>query len=236
MFWAKKQKVQLPLMASAGTAPQQVIIPAVTTVHMPSNIKMKGPSEIPGLVQKHLITEYKMDPDLVTIFKAVIRKNIEGEKRYDIRIFDESESKVKNVNVKNYSTLDEYPSLVIYEGIFDEQLKFVELDERKKVNCDVPLLSESEIQSEIESLVEPGSTVFFYQARGPKYGGPLGSGASLVELNPEFQNKKKKKYIVYAVDVDGMEPVESSKEKLFQFNKSKELAQWIKDAHHKRKY
>lgn len=242
MFWKKKQLIHAPVMASTRIATPLVMTPAAARAKMPEKIgmekpvKLPGPREIPGLVQKHLVTEYKMAPDLATILKAVVRKNEEEEKRYDIRIFDEAESTVKRVTVKNYTTLDEHPSLIIYEGSVDEQSKLVKLEERKKVNYNVPLLSEAEILSRIENLGEPGSSVFFYQARGPANGGPLGRGAALVELNPAFPNKRQKKYILYTANVDGMEPVASGKEKLMQSNKSKELAKWIKEAHHERRY
>jgi hypothetical protein len=244
MFWKKKQMVEVPVAASSRTAIPLATTPVTAKVQMPSKMKeegskaakLPGPREIPDPVQRCLITEYKMDPDLATILKSVVRKNAEGEKSYDIRIFDEAESLVKKVDVKNYSTLDDYPSLILYEGSFDEQSKLVKLDERRKVNYDVPLLSGSEILNKIESMSEPGSTVFFYQARGPASGGPLGRGAAMVELNPEFQNKKQKRYILYTVNVDGMEPVLSSKDKLMQSDNSKELAKWIKEAHHERTY
>ncbi len=35
--------------------------------------------------------------------------------------------------------------------------------------------------------------IFFYQARGPAVGGPLGRGAAIVEINPNSSGKKEKK-------------------------------------------
>jgi len=244
MLWKKKQMAQVPVMARASTATPSVTTPSAAKVQMPAKIKtekaiavkMPGPREIPGPVQKYLIAEYKIDPDIAAILKSVVRTSNDVEKKYDIRIFDEAESTVKKVSVKNYSTLDDHPLLIIYEGTFNEQSKTVKLDEKKKVNFDVPLLSEAEILNKIEGMKEPGSTVLFYQARGPASGGPLGRGAAMVELNPEFQTKKQKKYILYTVNMDGTEPVLSSKEKLMQSDKSKELAKWIKESHHKRMY
>jgi len=99
----------------------------------------------------------------------------------------------------------------------------------------VPLFTETEIQQKIEALAEPGSTTFFYQARGPAVGGPLGRGAAIVELNPDYLTKKGRKYIVYTANVVGMEPA-GKRQKLFGSNKPKEIAKWIKEAHHKRAY
>jgi hypothetical protein len=197
--------------------------------------RLPGPQAIPGLVQKHLVAEWKMDPDLVKLLKTVVRKNPEAEKGFNIRIFDESEASAKKVQVKDYTSLDGHPDLMIYEGQFDEGSKQVKLEEKKKVIWDIPIFTEAEIQQKIEALPEPGSTVFFYMARGTAIGGPLGMGAAIVELNPNYPGKKQKKYNVYPTDVVDMQPVGKG-EKLFDSDKPKQIARWIKEAHHKRLY
>jgi len=176
-----------------------------------------------------------MDPDLVKLLRAVIYKKDIKESILNIRIFDESEAVAKKLKVKDYNYLDEHPDLIIYEGWFDEKSKQVKLEEKKKVNWDIPIFTQDEIQKEIESLKEPGSTVFFYMARGSGHGGPLGMGAAVVELNPNYPGKKEKKYNVYTADVIDMQPVGKG-QKLFDSDKPKDIAKWIKEAHHKRLY
>jgi len=197
--------------------------------------KLPGPKAIPGLVQNHLVAERKMDPDLVRILKAVVRESTNGQRAFNIRVFDESEALAKKVTVKDYTSLDEHPDLIIYEGSFDEASKRVELEEKKKLISDTTIFTEGEIQQKIEALTEPGSTVFFYTARGPRHGGPLGMGAAIVELNPNYPGKKQKKYILYTADVVDMQPVDKGA-KLFDSDKLKDIARWIKEAHHKRMY
>jgi hypothetical protein len=197
--------------------------------------KLSGPRPISGLVSKHLIAEYRMEPDLAQILKAVARRSLKAEKALDCRIYDGSEAEASEVQIKDYTSLDGHPELILYEGWFDEGSKHVELEERKRVSYDVPLFTEAEIQQKIEALSEPGSTVFFYQAMGPAVGGPLGRGAAIVELNPNYAAKKGRKYIIYTANVVGMEPV-SKRQKLFDSNKPKEIAKWVKGAHHKRIY
>jgi hypothetical protein len=197
--------------------------------------KLPGPQAIPGLVQKHLVAGWKMDPDLVKLLKTVVRKNPDAEKAFNIRIFDESEALAKKVQVDDYTSFDERPDLIIYEGQFDEGSMQVKLEEKKKVGWDTPIFTQAEIQQKIEALSEPGSTVFFYMARGTTYGGPLGMGASIVELNPNYPGKKQKKYNMYRTDVVEMQPVGKG-QKLFDSDKPKDIARWIKDCHHKRLY
>lgn len=202
--------------------------------HKKEEEKLPGPKEIPGLVQNHLIAEKKMGPDLAKILKAVVYRSPRGERAFNVRIFDESEAGAKKIQVKDYTSLDEHPDLIIYEGWFDEAAKQVELEE-KKVMADTTIFTEAEILQKIEGLSEPGSTVFFYMARGPNMGGPLGMGCAVIELNPNYPGKRQKKYIVYTADVIDMQPVGKG-QKLFASDKPKDLARWIKDAHHKRRY
>ena len=207
-------------------------------VEEPSKLKvekMPEPKQIPGLVEKHIIAEYKMDPDLTRILKAVVRASSTEEGVFNIRVFDESETLAKKIQVKDYTSLDNHPDLIIYEGWFDEKSKRVELEEMKKVSSDTTIFTEAEIQQRIEALSEPGSSVFFYIARGIAHGGPLGMGAAVVELNPNYPQKKGKRYNIYTADVVDMQPVGKG-QKFFDSNKAKEIAKWIKVAHHKRMY
>ncbi len=197
--------------------------------------KLPGPQAIPDPVQKCLVADWKLDPDLVKLLKSVVLRNPNEGKAFQFRIFDGSDALAKKVQVKDYTSLDEHPDLIIYDGIFDEKSKQVKLEERKKVNWDTPIFTEAEIQQKIEALSQPGGTVFFYMARGSAAGGPLGMGASVVELNPNYPGKKQKKYNVYPADVIDMQPL-GTMQKLFDSDKPKHIAHWIKEAHHKRSY
>jgi len=236
MFWRKKQVVGSPATtgatATAGVKPSAIKVEAPLK---PKVEKLPGPRQIPGLVEKHIIAEYKMDPELVRILKAVIRASSTEEAVFNIRVFDESETLARKVQVKDYTSLDEHPALIIYEGWFDEKSKRVELKEKKKVSSDTTIFTEAEIQQRIEALSEPGSPVFFYMARGAAHGGPLGMGAAVVELNPSYLEKKGEKYNIYTADVVDMQPVGKG-QKLFDSNKPKDIARWVMNAHHKRMY
>ena len=196
--------------------------------------KLSGPKEIPVPLQNYLVAEKKIDPDLVKLLRAVQRKNTDGT-TYDFRIFDHSEAIAKKVEVADYSSLDARPDLIIYEGSSDDGAKQVKLEEKKKVNWDTPIFTQAEIQQKIEALKDPGSTVFFYTARGGNHGGPLGMGAVVIELNPNYPGKKETKYKIYAVDVIDMEPAPKGG-KAYDFDKPKEIARWVKSLHDKRAY
>jgi len=197
--------------------------------------KLSGPREIPAVVHDYLVTEKKMGADLVKLLKAVLRKSTNGERGFNIRVFDDSEALAKEVQVKDYTSLDERPDLTLYEGWFDEGAKQVKLEEKKSVNWDTPIFTQSEIQQIIEALKEPGDMAFFYMGRGSSHGGPLGMGAAVIELNPSYPGKKQKKYIAYRTNVIDMQPVGKGR-KVFDSDKPKDIAHWVKDGHHKRIY
>jgi len=233
MFWRKKQ-VMGPSVTTGVTATVEVK-PSVPKAEKLKVEKLPAPRQIPGLVEKHIVAEYKMDPDLARILKAVVRVRSTGEGALNIRVFDESEVLARKIQVKDYTSLDDHPNLIIYEGWFDEKSKRVELEERKKVSSDTTIYTEVEIEQKIEALSRPGSSVFFYMARGAVHGGPLGMGAVVIELNPDYLEKKGKKYNIYTTDVVDMQPVGKG-QKLFDSNRPKDIARWIKEAHHKRMY
>jgi hypothetical protein len=197
--------------------------------------KLSGPKEIPGLVRNYLVAERKMEADLVKLLKAVVRKSPTGETAFNIRVFDESEGLAKKVQVKDYTSLDESPDLIIYEGWYDEGSKEVKLEEKTRVNWDTTIFTQAEIEQKIEGIKEPGDMVFFYMARGSVHGGPLGMGAAVIELNPSYPGKKEKRYIIYVTDVIDMLPVGRG-QKLFDSDKPTDIARWVKDGHHKRMY
>jgi hypothetical protein len=197
--------------------------------------KLPGPRDLPEIVRKHLVADKKMDAELVKFFKIVWRRRPETETALDCRIFDPSEAMANEVEIKNYTSFDEHLNLILYEGWFDEHTQHVELEEKKKVNYAVPIFTEAEIRQKIEALNEPGSSTFFYMARGAGYGGPLGQGAAIVELNPNVNGKKGKKYNIYTANVIDIEPA-GNKRKLFDADKPKQVAEWIKQAHHQRLY
>jgi hypothetical protein len=198
--------------------------------------KLPGPKEAPGLVQNYLIKEHKMDTDLTRIFKAVVvKKGDNGNKSFDIRIFDPEDATANKVEVKNYLSLDAAPNLIIYEGSYDEKQKTVNLVQKNSLSQEVPIVSLEDIQQKIDGLTEPGATTWFFMARGAGSGGPLGRGAVTVELTPEIPGKKIKKYTIYANDVIDMKPVGKGN-KLFDSDKAKEVAKWVKEGHCKRTY
>ena len=232
MFWKKKQsetKAEVP-------APPKAEMSAP-----PKTEKLAGPRSIEELVGRHIVLDLKQDPDWTWQLRSVVRPRADGTHRFDFRIFDEAQAAQKKVKVRDWTTFDQNPELILYQGWFDKvsmEVHFEEQKQQEKTVSPVPsdqILTENEIWQRIIGLSEPGSTVFFYLSGSPSSGGPLGRGAAVVELNPNYPGPKQKRYILYIVNVEGMQPVGKGT-RFFDSDKSKEIAWWIKERHHKRMY
>ena len=97
---------------------------------------------------------------------------------------------------------------------------------------EVQILTRKEIEERISQLSELGSAVFFYLSGSPASGGPLGQGAAVIELNPDYPGKGQKKYTLYVDHVDGLEPV-GRRQRIIASDKARDLATWVKDRHNK---
>ena len=218
MFWKKK--------------------PAAEEPSKPEAEKLPGPRSVEELVGRHLVVDLKQDPDWVWQLRSVVRRRAGGAHRFDFRVFEETQVAAKRVKVKDYTSFDNYPGLILYQGWFDKVSMEVHFEEQKreeKTVSPVPsdqILTEKEIWQKIVELSEPGSTVFFYLSGSPSSGGPLGRGAAIVELNPYYPGKKQKRYVLYADDVDGGQPM-GKRQKMFDSDSSQEIARYIKERHQK---
>ena len=53
-----------------------------------------------------------------------------GKGAFDFRVFDEAQVAAREVTVKDYTSLDEYPDLILYEGWFDKEANKVEIEKQ----------------------------------------------------------------------------------------------------------
>jgi hypothetical protein len=199
--------------------------------------KQPAPGNIPDIVQKYLVSEKIITTNIAHILKAVIRKKT-GDglvKAFDIRIFDEGDATARKIKVLNFDSLDQNADTIIFEGYYDEGTKKVQLEQKRAAWRETAILTQDEIQQRIDSLTEPASTVFFFSSAGPSNGGPLGRGCTIVQLTPEIAGKKVKKYTVLTSNVIDDSPTDAGS-KLFDSDKSKDLAKWIKSCHAERMY
>jgi hypothetical protein len=235
MFWRKKKiaeaPVETPTVDMAGTTPvggPSGGAAAATTADVKA-AKLPGAKPIPEMIGKYLIGTMGKEAGWVWRLTAVTRPRAGSARAQDIRIFAGYEASSKNIKVKDYTSLDKNPDLLLFEGWFDKDAKKVELTE-KRIIPRVEILTEAQIRQKIEEMTEPGSKVHFFLSASPASGGPLGRGAAVVELNPKYPGKGQKKYILSAVSVEGTEPTAKGF-KMFDSDKPRDLSRWIKERH-----
>ncbi|MFC1971729.1 hypothetical protein ACFLV0_07425 [Chloroflexota bacterium] len=113
MFWKKKPKTEEP--------------------SKPKMEKLPGPSSIESILAAKLIVDLTQDPDRVWKLHSVVRRRSGGGERFDFRVFDMARVEATRVEVKDYTSLDDYPELMVYQGWFDTKSGEVHWEEKKPV-------------------------------------------------------------------------------------------------------
>ena len=89
--------------------------------------KLSKPKEVPEPVGRKMVTGMKLDPDLVWSLKYVSRPMGEKRNTSEFRIFNPETAHQKGVAVKNWTSLDDLPDLILYSGHFDKSANSVEI-------------------------------------------------------------------------------------------------------------
>jgi hypothetical protein len=91
--------------------------------------KLDKPKELPEEVGRKMVVGMKLDPDLVWSLKYVSHP-LEGRpKTKEFRIFNPAKVNQAGVVVKNWTSLDDRPELVMYTGYYDKSSNQVEIHE-----------------------------------------------------------------------------------------------------------
>jgi len=86
--------------------------------------RLPGPKGIPGPVGSYMVVKMKKDPDWVWQLKGVVRPG--GKKKtFYCRVFNEVQVAQTGVKVKDWTSLDDHPALILWEGYFDEKTNTV---------------------------------------------------------------------------------------------------------------
>jgi hypothetical protein len=85
------------------------------------------PREIPDIIGRHLVVEMKEDPDWVWELKAVICPKEDASGAFRLRLFDPGLARTVGVRIHDYTTLDEHPHLILYEGWYSNSTQEVHL-------------------------------------------------------------------------------------------------------------
>ena len=109
MFWNRKQTVE-------------------------GEVRLPGPKGIPEWAGRYMVVQDKANPDWAWKLKGVIRPATKAKTLY-CRVFDETQVAQAGLKIKDWTSLDGHPELILWEGCFDKDTntarpgKFKELSE-----------------------------------------------------------------------------------------------------------
>ena len=89
--------------------------------------KLAKPKEVPEPVGRKMVTGLKLDPDLVWSLKYVSRPVGERRNASEFRIFNPETAHQKGIAVKNWTSLDDLPDLILYSGFYDKGANSIEI-------------------------------------------------------------------------------------------------------------
>lgn len=81
--------------------------------------------EIPEPVGRYLVVKLGKDPDWVWTLKGVVQPREGRRGCFDVRVLDAAQALQKKAIISGYSSLDEHPDLILFEGWFDRIRKTV---------------------------------------------------------------------------------------------------------------
>ena len=91
---------------------------------------LSRPKDLPEAVGRHLVVDLNLDPDWVWTLKAALRPRAGEQMVKDIRIFNPARAVADNVTVRNYTSLDAHPDLILYEGWFHSKTHKMQITEK----------------------------------------------------------------------------------------------------------
>ena len=97
-----------------------------------SRTKLPRPKELSQAVGIYMVTKMKEDPDWVWSLKSVLRPREGSRHLHDIRIFNPSDAKAKQIEVENFSTLDNCRDLILYFGVVDKDSGRIHLEKSSR--------------------------------------------------------------------------------------------------------
>ncbi len=133
MFWKKKQTATAPAGAgAAGAVPSmKVEVLPQPKAEMIKAVKLPGPRSVEEIVGRQIVVDLKQNPDWVWQLRSVVRQRTDGKHRFDFRVFDGAQVAEKKVKVRDFTSFDDHPEVVLYQGWFDKVSMEVHFEKKK---------------------------------------------------------------------------------------------------------
>jgi hypothetical protein len=90
--------------------------------------KLPRVKELPNEVGRHLVVAKGYEPDWVWALRCAVRPIENSKNRLEIRVFSPEAASQRGVAVKNYTSLDDCPDLILFAGWYDKATRRVQLE------------------------------------------------------------------------------------------------------------
>ena len=90
-------------------------------------VKLGRPGELPQQVGQYLVLRERMDPDWVWGLRCVLRPRGQRKSSFDFRVFSPRTAEEAGLTVRDYTSLEAHPQIVLFHGWFDKISNAIEL-------------------------------------------------------------------------------------------------------------
>ena len=101
------------------------------TNHAAKSPKQDRPRELPELVGRKLVVGMKIEPDDAWALKYVGRSLDDQPGSNAFRLFSPDKARAAGITVKDWTSLNDHPELILYQGIYNKKAQRVEFEERQ---------------------------------------------------------------------------------------------------------
>lgn len=95
--------------------------------------KLPGPRSLDEYVGRSLVVTLKKDPNWVWELKCVKRPRGADKKQFDFRVFSQSDAEKAGVKIRDFTSLDDHPELILFQGWLDRASMDVHFQEKNPV-------------------------------------------------------------------------------------------------------
>ena len=96
--------------------------------------KKKGPAPLSAFLSRQIVNESNNLPnqsDHWVKYMSVERSHADDESIFDVRIYDENIAVQRKVKIRDYTSLDEHPDLIMFEGWYNKKTKKADIKYKK---------------------------------------------------------------------------------------------------------
>lgn len=100
--------------------------------------KLPGPRSIDDFVGRSLVVTLKKDPNWVWELKCVKRPRADIKQQFDFRVFSDSDVARARVKIRDFTSLDDHPELILFQGWLDKASMEVHFEEKTPAAVKAP--------------------------------------------------------------------------------------------------